>query len=150
MKIETKFDLGQPVILIRNEREKVWITCAACKGVGKVTLGDGKQHSCPKCYGHRGKNEWLPTKWLVTQALTIGEIQYRERMEWREGDDSEFANYRHQDAKVEERYMCRETGIGTGSCWSAEDMFATREEAEAECLRRNEADTALAAAEETK
>jgi hypothetical protein len=35
-------------------------------------------------------------------------------------------------------YMCRETGIGTGTLWSEVDLFASREEALAEANERRE------------
>ena len=33
--------------------------------------------------------------------------------------------------------MMRETGVGSGSYYYAEDLFATNEEAVAECVKRN-------------
>ena len=137
MIFETKFDMEDRVWLIRNQQVKVWIECKACGGTGKVVLCDDEPRSCPVCYGNCGKNEYHPSRWQVAERLTIGEIRIESRAEYSEGEDSDFDNFGHQKAKHEEVYMCRETGIGSGTLWQAENLFATREEAEAECEKRN-------------
>jgi hypothetical protein len=46
-------------------------------------------------------------------------------------------NYKPQKYR-EEQYMAIETGIGSGSVYSVEDLFPTLEEAQVECDKRNE------------
>ncbi|KKM60599.1 hypothetical protein LCGC14_1540170 [marine sediment metagenome] len=40
--------------------------------------------------------------------------------------------------EYKESYMCNETGVGSGSAWHLDRLFATPEEAQAEAERRNE------------
>ena len=48
-----------------------------------------------------------------------------------------FENYKAKKGE-EERYMCVETGVGSGSVWYPESMFRTSEEAQTECDKINE------------
>ena len=137
MRIDTKFEVDQQVCKIRNRREEKWIPCAFCKGTGGVVGADGTRGNCPKCYGAKGCAEFLPTKWQIDEVLTVGEVRVEVRGEHKSIEDSRCSNYGSQSAKRVEAYMCRETGIGTGTLHSVEDLFATEEEAQAECDRRN-------------
>lgn len=97
-----------------------------------MTLQDG-EHSCPKCYGRKGSWDYVAKKWLVGgekpwlsskdnviyNPITIGQV----RVSVGYDDD--------------ERYMCAETGLGSGTLWEAKNLFTSEREAIAECDRRN-------------
>ena len=136
--IHTKFVLGTRVWRVSWTSPKRQDPCPFCAGVGRICGTDGSSERCPKCRGAGSKTVWLPRCYSVgDRPLTLGEVQVRERAEYREGPESEFDNFGWQEAKREERYMCRETGIGSGSLHDADDLFATREEAQADADRRN-------------
>ena len=65
------------------------------------------------------------TRWVVYLESRVGRIQatlYAPGSHFR-GDET--------------TYMLHSTGIGTGSVYDERDCYATHEEAEAECARRN-------------
>lgn len=136
MTIEFPFELGQKVWPIQNGHEQVWQPCPACEGEGAVQLKDGIR-SCPDCYGRRGRMEYRPTKWMIAEGrgldghllyaspLTIGQIRI-----YLGGEDEP------------NRLMMHETGVGSGSLWDASNVYATRDEAQAECDKRNDEETA--------
>jgi len=126
MKLETKFDIGETVFAGRAEWVEERVQCPSCKGTGWWDIvahsGEGGtwQATCQVCKDYRlwgndrGKGTVkrsgrLPT---VTQ-LTIGSIQ----LDTSDTDDT--------------RYMCEETGVGSGTIYYEKSLFATREEAQA-------------------
>lgn len=138
MKIETKFDFGDTIYFIGQARRQTWIPCPLCDENGEIVVINGNTRRCPDCYGRRGKTEYGLHEWRISKGpVTIGQIRVDVRQEYRDGDVSDFDNFGHQSGYHEEGYMCRETGIGTGSVYESDRCFATRAEAEAECARRN-------------
>jgi hypothetical protein len=125
MKIETKFDLGQAVWLVKRFPKQTTIPCPGCNGLGDVLLVDGTSGRCPKCYGYKTAVERAPADWHVTGPMTIGNV--RVSLFQVRGDN--------EDERV---YMCHETGVGSGTLWREPDLFATREEAEEEAGKRRE------------
>ena len=138
MRLTSQFDIGQKVVLIENRSKPTYITCTGCNGTGKIMLADGTTACCPKPRCSLGKVRHYPKPtWGIAGMLTIGLI----RIEYRDspGYPSEINadNYAPQRG-MEERYMCVETGIGTGSVYTPQEhIFATPEAAQAECDRRN-------------
>ncbi len=131
MNIVTKFDLKQLVYAIANEHKLVWRPCPSCNETGQLCGADGIALHCPRCGGHKGKWENLPTQWRLSgrgPILTIVLIEGKVT-----------------DNGTEIQYMAQETGCPAGTMWDQENLFATIEEARAECDRRNtEADLAAA------
>ena len=128
MEITTKFNLGQKVYPIRSFRKELITTCPICDGIGEVTIS-GKEYTCPECCGSGTRTLVEPQKWQVVDEYIskIGKIAvelYAERYQKR--------NEGHT------RYMLGATGVGSGTLWNEDDLFATIEEAQAECERRNE------------
>ena len=137
MIIETKFSINDVVWAIHLGRRKSWIICEACEGAGKITLKDKKPHCCPVCYGRFGKTEYFETEWSVQTSLTIGEVQAKITNITK---DDIFENVGHYEEGKDKRkvdYMAYETGVGSGTMWPEEVLFPTREEAQAECDKRN-------------
>lgn len=116
----SKFDVGDTVHAIKNEHAMTWVPCSFCGSTGGIVGASGKRRNCPECYGRAGSEEWLPKEWRAREPMTVGQV--RLEIEAR---------------KTDERYMLRETGVGTGTLWSAEDLFATEDEAKAACADRN-------------
>jgi hypothetical protein len=118
MKIETKFDLGQEVWLVKEFPKHTTIPCSGCEGRGDILLADETTYRCPKCYGNKTRIDVAPVDWHADGPMTIGNV----RVSVFQSDDE------HEDDRV---YMCHQTGIGSGTLWREEDLFGTRQEAEA-------------------
>lgn len=118
--IETKFSIGDVVY-------KAWTTtvskqhpCPDCKGSRKwkaVSPAGGEyEFPCPRCAARFMSNRDLSLDYSEfapsVHKLTIGSVRV---------DTSS------QDRPVE--YMCRETGIGSGTIHDQADLFPTEEEA---------------------
>lgn len=139
MNIETKFDLGDTVYLIRFHAVRTPKPCPDCDGAGKLTLQDGRQLSCRPCHT-RGTLGFVDQKpeWFVDGQIMLGRVRVEIVRETAPNErESEFDNFGPQKASRVEEYMAYETGIGTGNNWSAEDLFAAREDAAVECEQRN-------------
>ena len=76
------------------------------------------------------QQQYLTDKPMVIGPMTIGQV--RVSITDSPGVDGEeiFSNFMPMK-ETEEQYMCIETGIGTGTLYSAEMMFSTKEEAQA-------------------
>jgi len=138
MNLKSAYDLGQRVWLIRNRREEYRDPCGFCGGTGKINGADGAKRHCPECFGRGGKRAWRPTKWLVDGQLTIGEVRIKVRCDGPAVDGHEmFDNFGEQKAMREVDYMCRETGIGSGSVWKEAVLFPNQIAAQKECDKLN-------------
>lgn len=142
MKYETRFDFEQKVWSITMSQKQTWEICTFCGGAGVVLGQDDSEQQCPDCKTYRGSKKKYGDKiWNIDRLLTIGQIRIEVTAEYSDGVDSQFDNYGHQEAKCEEKYMCRETGIHTGTLHSVSDLFLTEEEARLECDSRNKEST---------
>jgi hypothetical protein len=139
MKFETQHSFGDVVYNIWRATEKVFVECGFCES-GKIIGKDGTLRSCPECRGRNGEYHHKNLRWRIVGQLTIGEIRVEARAEDLQGfnPDTIFDNYGPQEGFYKESYMCRETGIGSGSVYRGEVLFKTKEEAQAECDRLNE------------
>ena len=131
MNIETKFDIGDTAYLGRADWREHRVECPSCKGSGWWTVvahsGDlgHWQVTCQVCKDYHIWDDTARGRGTVKQSgreavvseMTIGSIQVNT----------------HDDRET--RYMCVETGIGTGTIWSEEDLFHTRDEAIAHALQ---------------
>jgi len=138
MEIQTKFNFGDKPWKIWTTPKKIWEPCGFCGETGIIFGKDEKDRCCPECYGRKGEWRHVNEGWNVIGQLTIGEI----RVEIRDEDprsfgDPMFDNYGPQNTSYKEEYMCRETGIGSGTLHNADTLFHTKAEAEAECENRN-------------
>jgi hypothetical protein len=120
--IQTKYGFGDVVYVPRTEYASTRTPCVECDGKGTPKV-EGKDVSlvCPTCVGPwdevRGwieRREWVAT----SERLTVGHVRVELNPEWAQGE--------HPDKR---QYMCRETGIGSGTLWSEDRMFLTRDEA---------------------
>ena len=125
MKVESKFSIGdvvyRPVALSTTVEEP----CPDCLGmrswIAKLPSGEEFPIECPVCrfgYESRGTVKVSTSRGEV-QRMTIGSVRIDTAAD--------------PDRRVE--YMCRETGIGSGSVWQEPDLYEMCEEAEAELPR---------------
>lgn len=145
MKIETKFDLGQKVYRIGTTSERTKATCAKCAGTGacRVTFADLTAGTlrCDHCHG----TGWVYVEpvagWAVRGTDVIGQVRVQETRsdglpgyeDWQSGQH----NLGPRPYSYEEQYMLVGTGIGSGTIWPVAKLFASNEEALAECDRLN-------------
>lgn len=123
MKIETRHSIGDKVFSIIHATRGAKLPCPACMGAGEIEYPDGEKRSCSKCFGRGTEIEWVQGHWYVNAELTIGQVRYQ---------------YPSRDS-APDSYMCRETGIGSGSVYYGDTLFSTIEAAQHECDVRNEA-----------
>lgn len=138
MKFESKFNLNQKVYQISYHTEEKTVKCEACNGMGKITMLNGKQAACPECYGRcnvtmRGEQKWFIEKRQLTIGQCKGEITSIEKT----GMYDNCGEYNPDNIEHKYQYMCYETGISSGSVYYEENLFADKEEARAECDKRN-------------
>lgn len=88
-----------------------------------------------------GQTVWAAShSWKHTSPigpLTIGQVQKTLTDSPGISHETVFDNYMPQQS-TEERYMCVETGIGTGTAYYAQDLFLTEQEAQAALLALTE------------
>ena len=137
MQINTKFDLGQQVYNILLKKTEVWITCTACNARGQICLADGEKIACPKCYGRKGQTDYRDDKWHCEGPLTVGQVRVEITNSPGMHGGERFDNYKAQEGR-EESYMCVETGVGSGAIYYTDTLYASAEEAIAECEKRNQ------------
>lgn len=129
--IETKFGIGDRVWVAGRTAEKRQHPCPDCLGSRKwearSPAGGVFEVACPRCGGGYQSNRSLSLDYHAyvptAQQMTIGQVRA-------------FAG-----TDDETEYMCRETGIGSGSLWRESVMFSSKDEAiaaaQAECDRLN-------------
>ena len=129
MKFKSRFNLGDKVYYVGTRTTRQYDRCQACGGAGRVEI-NGNTFSCNACSG-LGRKE-LPWKeeWFVSDKIgTIGMIRAElTDAEWVSGKEERF----------EETYMIDISGVVSGTVHNVSNLFTTREEAEAECIKRNE------------
>jgi len=139
MEIKTKFSNGDKVYtLTRTSTQKI-IICPCCIGNGRILGGDNKTYRCPECYttGHlKVDNEYT---WTVVGPYTIGQVRVEITGE-SEGysPGGIFDNYGSQKYEYIEQYMLEETGIKSGTLHYVDLLYATFEEAQEACDKRNQ------------
>jgi len=137
MEINTKFNFKDKVYRIFKRQKCKWLECGFCGGEGMIKGLDQKDRVCPECYGNKGRSHNICLAWSIEPTLTIGEIRIEYRCKHVSDDDTMFDNYGSQNEKYTEKYMCYETGIGSGTLHNADNLFSTEKEALEECEKRN-------------
>lgn len=127
--LTTKYSIGDKVFCARTVTERKKHPCPDCKGSrewramspagGEYTFG------CPRCAAQYNSDRDMTLDYSAhvpsVSCLTIGSIQVNtEKGAYDEGA----------------RYMCVETGIGSGSVYNESDLFNTEEEARSEAQTR--------------
>lgn len=118
--ITTKFSIGDTVFHAWTMTERKQHPCPDCLGSrkweAKSPAGREYQFACPRCGSGYQSEQDLCLHYSVftpaVQRLTIGQVEAH-------AGGSEAKN----------RYMCHETGIGSGSVYYEQDLFSTEPEA---------------------
>lgn len=121
--LTTKFDMGDVVWHAFTATEKRQHPCPDCHDTRKwkaVSPAGGEfEVPCPRCAGGYQSDQSLSLSYSVfaprAKRLTVGLIKASTAT----GDDYDAGN----------TYMCLETGVGSGSIYRENDLFATEAEA---------------------
>lgn len=120
--ITTKYSVGDKVFHASTTTERKKHPCPDCKGERKWTAkspaGSEYTFDCPRCSASYNSDRDLTLDYSAfvpsVRRLTIGSVQFNSAPDsWNNGA----------------RYMCQETGVGSGSVYSESDLFLTEEEA---------------------
>ena len=126
-----KFELGQKVYAVSsvNDTKRVHKECEVCNSTGLVeVVGRDEKFTCPVCEG-RYVTEHYGFKYVISYSkATIGNIKTCEYLK------------KYYNAEPEIKYMLKETGIGSGTLWNENRLFATEEEANEFCEKYMPAD----------
>lgn len=119
-----KFKVGQRVYAVgsvSDVRQK-HVECDVCDSTGYVKIeGKDRKFICPAC-NCRMEAEHYGYKYLISYyGARIGRVQA-----------TEYAK-KYRSYKSEVTYMLEETGVGSGTIWKEERLFATEEEAKDFC-----------------
>lgn len=117
--METKYKIGEVVYIANTVMEQKQHDCPDCLGSRKWTAtspaGEKHEFSCPRCSGayHSNDNMRLTYSWNTptTRMLTIGSVR----------TDT------HDKDPIS--YMCKETGVGSGSIYRESIVFSNKEDA---------------------
>lgn len=134
MNITTKYGIGTSVVAIqRRSVELPPVTCTACEGSGRCDLR-GESFACPKCSG-RKETKANGTGWVIADYGVIGIVSGTAHVPTEDNlydsDDPE----RDAEHGIEVTYMFGSSG--SGSRYKEHMLWPSREEAQAECDRRN-------------
>lgn len=118
--ITTKFSIGDTVYHASTKSENKQHPCPDCLGARKwqVKSPAGREYSisCPRCASTYMSDRDISLDYSVfapsVRRLTIGQVRAQAG-----GDDTK------------NEYMCRETGVGSGTLYYERDLFATEAEA---------------------
>ena len=118
MKLTTKYTVGDTVYRKTAEyRDYREVSCELCRGAGEVPIAgaEDRKAECPDCYGRgtRGVDFPVPSR---PQELTIGQVNVTTQNKTDRGE-------KHVT------YMCKETGVGSGTVHREEHLFESAEEA---------------------
>lgn len=142
MKFESKYNLNQRVWSIGRRPDNKTVKCEACNGIGKITLLNNKETHCPECYGRCTNTIYGVTKWFVSdESYKIGQCRAEITSFKKTGCFDNIGEYNPEKMEKLYQYMCYETGIGSGSIHDEDTIYPTKEEAQAECDKRNLAGT---------
>lgn len=138
MKFESKFSLNQKVYRISYHTEENTVKCEACNGMGDIILLNNEKSTCPKCYGRGTITTYRKQKWFLTpDYMKIGQCRAEITIFSKVGVFDNIGEYNPEKIEKVYQYMCYETGIGSRTLHYEDTLYPTREEAQAECDKRN-------------
>lgn len=123
--LQAKYNVGQKVYAVsnRSDSRQIHVKCDVCNSTGKVKVeGREEEYECPVCHG-RTETEHYGYKYVISyHNATIGKVNIEEY-------SPKYAD------KFQSRvmYMLEETGVGSGSLWREDRLFATEDEANDFC-----------------
>lgn len=138
-----RFAIGDLAYALTLYRENVTRTCPVCDGAGDVEVSGSEYRArCPEPACRRGK---IVTSANVLHAsirmLTIRQVRTETTARANRAIDSRVVLVDHEVG-----YMASETGVGSGTVWPEDRLFATREDAAARAAKHDALDDRGAAA----
>lgn len=144
--LTTKFSFGDQVWRVYPTTEAIKLPCRFCRGRGFLAVEGANEESrsvkCPECGVNATVTLGSWPEWRVGDGpLQIGMIELR-IIDRTGGDNGHHADNmnpaRAAESAYEENYMAWSTGVGSGTLYHVEDLFASREEASEEAEQRTE------------
>lgn len=137
MNLSTKYEPGQHVYCLTHSNvDMPPVRCSACEGERVVDVR-GEKFPCPKCAG-KGEIVHKASGWIVGDSGTVGHIRLtREQVTGMSHFDLWEDELPEGEWRTVEEYMISSTGIGSGTIWRDFNLFASREDAQAEADKRN-------------
>ena len=136
MNIQTRYSLNDMAWLICHEPKQVIAPCETCHNTGVVTINDTTPRSCPDCFG-RTRFKWEKSEWFVEGVRTIGQVKCEVTSLKTTAEFSNIGIFDPDEITQKNRYMCYETGVGSGAVYREEDLFRTKSLAQTKCDTRN-------------
>jgi acetyl-CoA carboxylase beta subunit len=115
MKIETEFNEGDAVFVIKEKTVSYWHTCSTCGGTGVLYRANKEEIVCPICNGRTQ----ISTQDGITHVIESGAVR---------GINIHIESY-HLYIEYEIDVMQNEF-IADAEIFSKNNVFATKEEAE--------------------
>lgn len=123
--LKPRFKVGEKVYAVTSvfDVRHNHVVCNVCDSTGFVEVkGKVGKFACPACYGAM-TTERYGYKYVISYCkATIGKIEIQE-----------YAPKYMNKYKSEIKYMLEETGVGSGTIWREDRLFATEEEANDFC-----------------
>ncbi len=134
MQISSTFDLGQKVWTVYRTSDTIKLPCGFCRGAGRLSVegpsGSREYVDCPKCKGRREIALATMPQWAASeQPLVIGQVRVEITDSPGDGKHGPTSNYGPAHGR-EERYMCVETGIGSGTLHDVAKLWRSLIEAQ--------------------
>jgi len=123
MKFETKFDNGQEVWIVQDNKHYQIIRCITCDSKGKIFLKE-QEFICPGCDGRSSRRNYAGSKYCVSQHGRVGKVSI----------ENQTIGY---DPKFIITYMIDSTGVGSGNVYEEARLFASKAEAQLYCDQHN-------------
>ena len=123
--LQAKFRVGEKVYAVsnRSDSRQIHVKCDICDSTGKVKVnGRDEEYTCPVCKGET-ETEHYGYKYVISYSeATIGKVEI-----------TEYAEKYKKKYESCVKYMLEETGVGSGSLWREDRLFATEKEASDFC-----------------
>lgn len=121
--LEAKFKINQKVYAVSSKSvsKREHVKCDVCNSTGKVKItGRDDDYVCPVCRGQM-ETTYDGFEYIISYpGASIGKVQ-----------TEEYAARYNCESRV--TYMLKETGVGSGTVWREDRLFATEEEAKEFC-----------------
>lgn len=115
MEIKTKFNVGDKVFVI--DKNRITMVCPECQGIGELKFNEITYY-CKECNG-KGKVQSDDLKWVIREK--VKEITKIDTHSDRGGTDIYY----------------KDNGFYSDFIGEEKNCFATKEQAQAECDKRN-------------
>lgn len=121
--LKAKFKINQKVYAVSSKSvsKREHVECDVCNSTGRVKInGRDNDYVCPVCRGET-KTVYDGFEYVISYyEASIGKVQIEE-----------YAARYDYESRV--TYMLKETGVGSGTIWREDRLFATEEEAKEFC-----------------